>query len=66
MKKIGFSQPFCKILRPESILDIPVNDNGLKKKLCAINSFLKTSWLDPMLRLLSQILALIINNNNLY
>ena len=58
MKEIGYDHPFCKIFRPESILDIPVNDNGLKKKLRAINSFLKTSWLDPMLRLLSKILAL--------
>ena len=58
MKEIGYDHPFCKIFRPESILDIPVNDNGLKKKLCAIDSFLKTSWLDPMLRLLSKILAL--------
>ena len=58
MKKIGYNHPFCKILRPESILDILVNDNDLKKKLCAIKSFPKTSWLDPMLRLLSKILAL--------
>ena len=57
-EEIGYNHPFCKILRPESILVIPVNDNGLKKKVCAINSFLKTSWLDPMLRLLSKILAL--------
>ena len=28
---IEYNHPFCKILRPESILDIPVNDNGLKK-----------------------------------
>ena len=31
-EEIGYNHPFCKILRPESILDIPVNDNGLKKK----------------------------------
>lgn len=30
---IEYNHPFCKILRPESILDIPVNDNGLKKKI---------------------------------
>ena len=58
MKKIGYNPPFCKILRPESILDILVNDNDLKKKLCATKSFPKTSWLHPMLRLLSKILAL--------